>query len=113
MGSGFIEFNGIAAGMGPFGQRIHDSHHYLQRQYPAVFSDLSNQATGRLSTIKRSKGYQQRFVRQLAELSRSSETPAPPVPDDCRENENNVFDQHLLELALQQKGIETHRRDFS
>ncbi|HFU7445203.1 TPA: hypothetical protein ACH681_005414, partial [Escherichia coli] len=33
---------------------------------------------GRLSTIKRSKGYQQRFVRQLAELSRSSETPALP-----------------------------------
>ncbi|MCV5261895.1 glutathione synthase, partial [Escherichia coli] len=43
-----IEFNGIAAGMGPFGQRIHDLHHYLQRQYPAVFSDLSNQATGAL-----------------------------------------------------------------
>ena len=32
-----IEFNGIAAGMGPFGQRIHDLHHYLQRQYPLSF----------------------------------------------------------------------------
>ncbi len=30
-----IEFNGIAAGMGPFGQRIHDLHHYLGE--PAEF----------------------------------------------------------------------------
>ncbi len=29
-----------------------------------------------------------------------------------QEHENNVFDQHLLELALQRKGIETRRRTF-
>ena len=29
-----------------------------------------------------------------------------------QEHENNVFDQHLLELALQRKGIETQRRTF-
>ncbi|HIA3057634.1 TPA: glutathione synthase [Escherichia coli] len=108
-----IEFNGIAAGMGPFGQRIHDLHHYLQRQYPAVFSDLSNQATGALVDNQAIEGLSAAICQATCRIKQEFGDPGPArFLMIVQENENNVFDQHLLELALQQKGIETHRRTF-
>ncbi|ECI2100294.1 glutathione synthase, partial [Salmonella enterica subsp. enterica serovar Heidelberg] len=72
-----IEFNGIAAGMGPFGQRIHDLHHYLQRQCPAVFSDLSNQATGALVDNQAIEGLSAAICQATCRIKQEFGDPGP------------------------------------
>ena len=41
LGPRVIEFNGIAAGMGPFGQKAHELHNYLQSQWSSSFQKWS------------------------------------------------------------------------
>ncbi|MGL5047999.1 MAG: glutathione synthase, partial [Shewanella sp.] len=40
LGPKLVEFNGIAAGMGPFGQRVHQFHHYLQQWHQLPIGEL-------------------------------------------------------------------------
>ena len=47
-GHQLVEFNGIAAGMGPFGQRIHELHRYLRRQWPAMYDAEPDRAGGQI-----------------------------------------------------------------
>lgn len=106
LGPQLIEFNGIAAGMGPFGQRVQQLHDYLQRQWQLPMGELvENHAISELAngiayaTFKIKHGFADPGSARFLMI--------------VQDHEDNVFDQHLLELALQQRGIETHRRSFS
>lgn len=107
LGPKLVEFNGIAAGMGPFGQRAHQLHRYLQQQWSIQPKGVlvENHAIEQLSvgiataTFKIKQEFEDSGPARFLML--------------VQENEDNVFDQHLLELALQQKGIQTLRRTFS
>lgn len=106
LGPKLVEFNGIAAGMGPFGQRVHLLHHYLQQWHQLPMGQLvDNHAIEQLSagiakaTFKIKKEFQDAGPARFLMI--------------VQENEDNVFDQHLLELALQQQGIQTIRRTFN
>lgn len=108
-----IEFNGIAAGMGPFGQRTHELHQYIQRQWSTTYSEWSHQAKGILVENHAIEGISAALARATFRIKQEFEDPGPArFLMIVQEHENNVFDQHLLELALQQKGIETHRKTF-
>lgn len=112
-GHKLVEFNGIAAGMGPFGQRIHELHHYLQRQWPAEYGQLSPEAMGELVGNDAIEGLSAGIAEATFKIKREFGDPGPArFLMIVQEHENNVFDQHLLELALQRKGIETRRRTF-
>ncbi|MEH8164847.1 glutathione synthase [Aeromonas allosaccharophila] len=112
-GHKLVEFNGIAAGMGPFGQRIHELHHYLQRQWPAEYGQLSPEAMGELVGNDAIEGLSAGIAEATFKIKREFGDSRPArFLMIVQEHENNVFDQHLLELALQRKGIETQRRTF-
>ncbi|WP_240038656.1 glutathione synthetase [Aeromonas allosaccharophila] len=112
-GHKLVEFNGIAAGMGPFGQRIHELHHYLQRQWPAEYGQLSPEAMGELVGNDAIEGLSAGIAEATFKIKQEFGDPGPArFLMIVQEHENNVFDQHLLELALQRKGIETQRRTF-
>ncbi|MGS0826904.1 glutathione synthase [Shewanella sp. 0m-8] len=124
LGPKLIEFNGIAAGMGPFGQRVHELHKYLQQQWPDEFKQWSshqgtelvaNQAIERLSQGIANATFKikHEFTNSVNDNVIDSIENTPPVfLMVVQENEDNVYDQHLLEDALQAKGIRTVRHTF-
>lgn len=107
LGPKLVEFNGIAAGMGPFGQLAHQLHRYLQQQWPLQPKGelVENHAIEQLSTAIAHA--------TLMIKHEFGDTGPARFLMLVQENEDNVFDQHLLEFALQQKGIQTLRRTFS
>ncbi|UJF20157.1 glutathione synthetase [Vibrio sp. SS-MA-C1-2] len=112
-GPQLIEFNGIAAGMGPFGQRIHQLHHELQQQCSSVYQQWTDAPQSELVdniAIERLADGIQKAT--LAIKHGFNESQPPRFLMVTQENEDNIFDQFLLEEALQQRGIETHRRTF-
>ncbi|MGE6262978.1 glutathione synthase [Aeromonas media] len=112
-GHQLVEFNGIAAGMGPFGQRIHELHRYLRRQWPAISIQESHQTVAELVCNHAIEGLSAGIAEATFKIKREFGDPGPArFLMIVQEHENNVFDQHLLELALQQRGIETQRRTF-
>ncbi|GAA4898422.1 glutathione synthase [Ferrimonas pelagia] len=109
-----IEFNGIAAGMGPFGQRVHQLHRYLKNQWPDAYQQWAetagdsalagNQALEQLAEGVAKAAHEIRFA--------SGESGSPVFLMIVQDNEDNVYDQRLLELALQERGVRTVRRSF-
>ena len=112
-GPRLIEFNGIAAGMGPFGQRAHELHQYLQHQWPQAFSRWSEQDALELvpnhgiDNLARGIAGAATTVR-----AQSGETGQPLFIMVVQPDEDNVYDQHLLEQAIQREGVKTVRRTF-
>nr|WP_208733529.1 glutathione synthase [Vibrio comitans] len=111
-----IEFNGIAAGMAPFGQRATEFHAYLQNQWPEVYQAWSedpqaiqadNQGLEQLAY-----GIAQTARKIQATFTSGKQQHSPTFLMVVQENEDNVYDQHLLEVALQKLGIRTVRRTF-
>ncbi len=124
-----IEFNGIAAGMGPFGQRIHELHGFLKSQWKEAFqhwsdSDGSDSFSGGDScsdTGEQGELAENQCLQQLAAgvaeaagrmRAESGEDGKPVFLMVVQDNEDNVYDQHLLELELQKLGLRTVRRTF-
>ena len=113
LGPRVIEFNGIAAGMGPFGQKIHELHSYLQSQWPASFQHWSPE--DRLGLIENpaiellSQG-----VAETAKKVRSGsgESGKPVFLMVVQPDEDNVYDQHILEKGIRTQGVRTVRRTF-
>ncbi len=112
-GPKLVECNAIAAGMAPFGQRIYELHRYLANQWPVPFEKwahraevdfIENHALARLSEGIASAA--------LEIKNHFSDGGKPTFVMVVQENEDNVYDQHLLEHALQEKGIRTVRRTF-
>lgn len=112
-GPKLIEFNGIAAGMGPFGQRAHELHHYLQYQWPAAFQswseadDLELIANHGIENLAKGIAGAATMVR-----SQSGDQGQPLFLMVVQPDEDNVYDQHLLEEAIQKEGVKTVRRTF-
>ncbi|MBY5920599.1 glutathione synthase [Ferrimonas balearica] len=113
LGPKLVEFNGIAAGMGPFGQRIHELHRHLKTQWPVPFEQWSGSEPGAL--------IENRALERLADGIAAATTSIKQEFNDeglatflmvVQEHEDNVYDQHLLEYALQQRGLRTVRRTF-
>lgn len=115
-GAKVIEFNGIAAGMGPFGQRASELHRFISQQLPKLYAPWAddaaavpedNQALTKLATGIASA------AEQIQRHFEPAPTQGPAFLMVVQENEDNVYDQHLLESALQQLGIRTVRRTFN
>ena len=112
-GPKLIEINGIAAGMGPFGQMISQLHGYLKNLWPKAYSSWSATENGEPidnpAIARLAKGIAQATMHIKREFN--DEGPASFLMI-VQANEDNVFDQHLLEQALQSLGIRTVRRTF-
>lgn len=112
-GAKVIEFNGIAAGMGPFGQRATQLHQYMSEQWGSVYQQwledpLSKQAdnVGLEQLALGITASAQAIKTQYAEAGK------PTFLMVVQKNEDNVYDQHLLEVELQKQGVRTVRRTF-
>ena len=99
---------------GPFGQRIHELYTaILQRQWPAAYMQEPHQAVGELVSNHAIEGLSAGIAEATFKIKREFGDPGPArFLMIVQEHENNVFDQHLLELAPSAKGIETQRRTF-
>jgi glutathione synthase len=112
-GAKVVEFNGIAAGMAPFGQRATELHHYIKSQWPETYNDWSVDSA--LTSVDNFG------LTQLAYgISASAHQIKENFKDDgkpiflmvVQKDEDNVYDQHLLEVELQKLGLKTIRRTF-
>ena len=111
LGPKIIEFNGIAAGMGPFGQRAHQLHQYLQETWPEQFHLWAGSEKVELvdnSAIENLASGIAKAARHTRENSRDSG--APVFLMVVQPDEDNIYDQKLLKLALQARGVKTVRR---
>ncbi|MDD1793213.1 glutathione synthetase [Enterovibrio sp. ZSDZ42] len=113
LGPKLIEFNGIAAGMGPFGQRIHELHRYLCTQWPSPYAEWSGSEVGEPIPNSALNGLAEGIAASTWKIKHEfSDAGAPTFLMVVQDREDNVYDQHLLEHALQAKGIRTVRRTF-
>jgi glutathione synthase len=124
-GAKVIEFNGIAAGMAPFGQRATEFHAFLQEQWPEVYQNwledshsipAENQGLEQLAygISQAAKKVAATFIYDT-EQDKDTTMAVQHKPTFLmviQENEDNVYDQHLLEIALQKQGLRTVRRTF-
>ncbi|MEZ8123265.1 glutathione synthase [Vibrio splendidus] len=112
-GAKVIEFNGIAAGMAPFGQRATEFHSFMQNQWPETYKNwLEDQS----ATPAENQGLTQ-LAYGIANAARQvkidfKEQDKPVFLMVVQKNEDNVYDQHLLEVELQKQGVRTVRRTF-
>ncbi|MDR9828594.1 glutathione synthase [Vibrio sp. FNV 38] len=118
-GAKVIEFNGIAAGMGPFGQRATELHRFVQNQWGEVYQDwleddkampadnqgMDQLALGIATAAKRVKAH-------FGQIDENAHGAKPTFLMIIQKDEDNVYDQHLLEVALQNLGVRTVRRTF-
>ncbi|MEZ8371353.1 glutathione synthase [Vibrio splendidus] len=112
-GAKVIEFNGIAAGMAPFGQRATEFHSFMQNQRPNVYNDWLEDPS---ATPAENQGLTQ-LAYGIANAARQVKTDfkeqdKPVFLMVVQKNEDNVYDQHLLEVELQKQGVRTVRRTF-
>ncbi|GLR06452.1 glutathione synthase [Vibrio hyugaensis] len=112
-GARVIEFNGIAAGMAPFGQRATELHQFIKTQWGSVYQDwledehaipadnvgMEQLALGIATAAKKVKAH-------------FNEEGTPTFLMVVQKNEGNVYDQHLLEIELQKLDVRTVRRTF-
>ena len=112
-GAKVIEFNGIAAGMAPFGQRATELHQFIREQWGSVYQQWLEDP---MAEAADNMGMQQLAV-GIATAARQVknhfvEGDKPTFLMVVQANEDNVYDQHLLELELQKLGVRTARRTF-
>ncbi len=112
-GPRLIECNSIAAGMAPFGERVGELHRYLASRWP---EEVQRWSDGHGNTIAANNA--------AASMARAMEHAAQRIAGDiddhgplhvllvCQDDEDNVFDQRLLENALRERGVRTSRRSF-
>lgn len=113
LGPQLIEFNGIAAGMGPFGQRTHELHRYLQKQSPNAFSNWNENPHAKLIDNLAITRLAEGIVHAAQSVkAQTEERDRAKFLMVVQENEDNIFDQFLLEQQLREMGIETYRRTF-
>lgn len=112
-GAKVIEFNGIAAGMAPFGQRATEFHAFMQNQWPNVYNHWLEDSS---AAPAENQGLTQ-LAYGIANAARQvkadfNEPDKPVFLMVVQKNEDNVYDQHLLEVELQKQGVRTVRRTF-
>lgn len=112
-GAKVIEFNGIAAGMAPFGQKATEFHDYMQNQWPETYQSWLEDKS---ATPAENQGLTQ-LAYGIATSARKvradfNDSDKPTFLMVVQKNEDNVYDQHLLEVELQKQGVRTVRRTF-
>ena len=113
-GARLVECNSIAAGMAPFGERAHALHGYIEGRWPIEFARFHTASPGALLPNPATE----QLARAIASAARQidselgSDAEHPGFLMVVQENEDNVFDQRLLERRLQELGLRTHRRTF-
>ncbi|WP_417346172.1 glutathione synthase [Ferrimonas sp.] len=113
LGYQLVEFNGIAAGMGPFGQRIHELHSFLQQRNPSHFMRWSPPHSGELVANPALTRLGQGIASAAQQVREESGQPGKPVMlMVVQEGEDNIYDQRLLETELLCQGVTTVRRTF-
>lgn len=112
-GPKIIEFNGIAAGMGPFGQKVHELHRFVSKQFQGQRHIDDDFIQGQLIENDGIKNLAS-GISQVAheQCSESDEVRSPVFLMVVQEDEDNIFDQFLLESELQKLGLRTVRRTF-
>ncbi|PSV27940.1 MULTISPECIES: glutathione synthase [unclassified Photobacterium] len=122
-GAKVIEFNGIAAGMGPFGQRAFELHRFVENQWNEVYREWLEDDS---ATPADNQGLEQLALgiataakKVQAHFADSDKNGVSKNPDQkptflmiVQKGEDNVYDQHLLEVALHKLGVRTVRRTF-
>lgn len=112
-GAKVIEFNCIAAGMAPFGQRGTQLHQYIQSQHKDNFEQwqetLNSEPAENLGLEQLAYGINVAAKKIRNEFNEQGDATFLMI---IQENEDNVYDQHLLEVALQKLGVRTVRRTF-
>lgn len=113
LGAKVIEFNGIAAGMAPFGQRAAELHQFMQTQWNHVYQAWLEDKT---ATPLENAGMEQ-LALGIATAAKSvkahfNDGGKPTFLMVVQKNEDNVYDQHLLEVELQKLGVRAVRRTF-
>ncbi len=112
-GPKLVECNSIAAGMAPFGDRIGSLHRYLQERWSTEYARWHTTAPGTLypnpATANMARAIANAATNIANELGDRGQRNFLMVVQD---NEDNVFDQRLLENQLRQLGMQTHRRTF-
>ncbi|MCQ1058635.1 glutathione synthase [Photobacterium sp. ZSDE20] len=112
-GAKVIEFNGIAAGMGPFGQRATEFHAFMQSQWPQTYQNWLEDSA---AVPAENQGLEQLAYAIATSARRIQEEfniqGKPTFLMVVQKNEDNVYDQHLLEVELQKLGLRTVRRTF-
>ena len=106
-----VEVNAIAAGMAPFGQLMSQFHQYMATQFPELSKNkefsgdwVPNQALDNLAE-------QIQSVCHIIKNKHQEEADRTPTfLMVIQDHEDNIFDQHLLEYALQRLGIRTIRK---
>ncbi|NOU51922.1 glutathione synthase [Pseudoalteromonas sp. JBTF-M23] len=112
-GAKVIEFNGIAAGMAPFGSRGTQLHRYICEQHNSAYQKWLETDE---ATVAENEGLEQVAIGiavSAIEIKKDfGESGSPTFLMVVQESEDNVYDQHLLELELQKLGFRTVRRTF-
>jgi glutathione synthase len=113
LGPRLVECNSIAAGMAPFGDKMHQLHAYLVQRWPREYALLHSADLGELlpnpATANMARAIEL-AARHPALSSGGDEQPGFLMV--VQEDEDNLFDQRLLEQELETLGIRTFRRTF-
>jgi glutathione synthetase len=113
LGPRLVECNSIAAGMAPFGEQVHKLHAFLEKRWPAEFTQFHTQEPGELLHNHATANMARAINNAALQIAGDSKVElAPGFLMIVQENEDNVFDQQLLEQALRQLGLRTYRRTF-
>jgi glutathione synthetase len=113
LGPKLVECNSIAAGMAPFGEKIHYLHSYLSQRWPHDYAELHTTTAGELLPNPATTNMARAIAaaaRQIAIDLDGAHNPSFLMV--VQENEDNLFDQRLLEQALRTQGVQTFRRTF-
>jgi glutathione synthetase len=113
-GARLVECNSIAAGMAPFGDRAHVLHRYIESRWPTEFSRYHGDSPGELLPNPATARMASAIADAAWQIDREMGTGAadPGFLMVVQENEDNLFDQRLLERELQALGLRTYRRTF-
>lgn len=112
-GPRLVECNSIAAGMAAFGEQIQHLHDYTRERWPDEFCRFTPRSNEGPIPNHAIANFCQ-AVTVAAERIRAEHggEGAPTLLMVVQENEDNVFDQYLLQRALEKNGVRTFRRTF-
>jgi glutathione synthase len=113
LGPKLVECNSIAAGMAPFGDRVQGLHAYLQLRWPEEYSRYHTASPGDLLPNPATANMARAIAGAARQMARDLDDEGDPgFLMVVQENEDNLFDQRLLERQLQDFGLRTYRRTF-
>ena len=113
LGPKLVECNSIAAGMAPFGEQIQLLHKYLGESWPDYTQQYSASWPAQLLENSATKNMATALANTAQKMANDLNDGSPPsFLMVVQEEEDNVFDQHLLEEELKTQGVKTYRRTF-